>query len=141
MPKCTQKCTQKCQHNFFFRLWMANYRAKHYFLLHTINALKGKLMFLDIFSASIYKTRKNLRCGLIVSIPHLCTLTYFSYQLYNPSYGIYALFTLHIYSCPMKTHKSSDAHRCGLSKAVQSCVIYNYYLGQMQCFRQKNKFQ
>ena len=34
----------------------------------------------------------------------------------------------------MKTHHSSDAHICGLSKAVQNCVIYNYYLGQMRCF-------
>ena len=37
----------------------------------------------------------------------------------------------------MKTHHSSDAHICGLSKAVQICVIYDYYLGQMQCFRTK----
>ena len=42
-----------------------------------------------------------------------------------------------IYSCPMKTHHSSDVHICGLSKAVQICVIYNYYLGQMRCFRTK----
>ena len=41
---------------------------------------------------------------------------------------------MNIYSCPMKTHHSSDAHSCGLSKAVQNCVIYNYYLGQMRCF-------
>ena len=27
---------------------------------------------------------------------------------------------------------------CGQSKAVQKCVIYDYYLGQMQCFRTKN---
>ena len=40
-----------------------------------------------------------------------------------------------LYSCPMKTHHSSDVHRCGLSKAVQNCVIYIYYLGQMQWFR------
>ena len=32
-----------------------------------------------------------------------------------------------IYSCPMKMHHSSDAHICGLSKAVQNCVIYNSY--------------
>ena len=38
----------------------------------------------------------------------------------------------------MKTHHSSDAHICGLSIAVQICVIYNYYLGQMQCFCTKN---
>ena len=37
----------------------------------------------------------------------------------------------------MKTHHSSDAHICGLSIAVQNCVIYNYYLGQIQCFRTK----
>ena len=37
----------------------------------------------------------------------------------------------------MKTHHSSDAHFCGLSKAVQNCVIYNSYLGQMQCLRTK----
>ena len=36
----------------------------------------------------------------------------------------------------MKTHHSSDAHICALSKAVQNCVIYNYYLGQMR-FRTK----
>ena len=34
----------------------------------------------------------------------------------------------------MKTHHSSDEHICGLSKAVQNCVISNYYLGQMRCF-------
>ena len=45
-------------------------------------------------------------------------------------------FKMHkIYSCPMKTHHSSDVHICGLLKAVQNCVIYNYYLGQMRCFR------
>ena len=36
-----------------------------------------------------------------------------------------------IYSCPMKAHHSPDAHICGLSKAVQNCAIYNYYLGQI----------
>ena len=50
---------------------------------------------------------------------------------------INTLKKLKIYSCPMKTHHSSDAHICSLSKAVQNCVIYNYYLGQMQCFRTK----
>ena len=44
---------------------------------------------------------------------------------------------LYMYSCPMKMHHSSDAHTCGLSKAVQNSVIYNYYLGQMRCFRTK----
>ena len=39
-----------------------------------------------------------------------------------------------IYSCPMKTHHSSDAHICCLSKAVQNFVIYNYYLGQIRLF-------
>ena len=29
----------------------------------------------------------------------------------------------------MKVHHSSDAHSCGLSKAVQNCIIYIYYLG------------
>ena len=43
-----------------------------------------------------------------------------------------------IYSCPMKTHHFYDGHICGLSKAVQNCVIYNYYLGQMCCFCTKN---
>ena len=38
----------------------------------------------------------------------------------------------------MKTHHSSDVHICGLSKAVQNCVIYDYYLGQMRCYRTKN---
>ena len=42
-----------------------------------------------------------------------------------------------IYSCPMKTHHSPDAHICGLSIAVQNCVSYNYYIGQMRCFRTK----
>ena len=46
-----------------------------------------------------------------------------------------------IYSCPMKTHHSSDAHICGLLKGVQNCIIYNYYLGQMQCFRTKISIQ
>ena len=32
-----------------------------------------------------------------------------------------------IYSCPMKTHHSTDAHCRGLSKAVQNCVIYNHF--------------
>ena len=41
-----------------------------------------------------------------------------------------------VYSCPMKTHHSSDAHICGLSNAVPKCVIHNCYLGQMQCFRE-----
>ena len=31
-----------------------------------------------------------------------------------------------------------DAHSCGLSKAVQNCVIYNYYLGQIHHFCTKN---
>ena len=35
----------------------------------------------------------------------------------------------------MKTHHSSDAHICGLLKGVRNSIIYNYYLGQMQCFR------
>ena len=38
----------------------------------------------------------------------------------------------------MKTHHSTDAHIRGLSKAVQNCVIYYHFLGQMQCFRTKN---
>ena len=37
----------------------------------------------------------------------------------------------------MKTHHSSDEHICGLSKGVQTCIIYNYYLGQMQCVHTK----
>ena len=37
----------------------------------------------------------------------------------------------------MKTHHSSDARICGLSKAGQNCFIYNYYLGQMQWFLTK----
>ena len=37
----------------------------------------------------------------------------------------------------MKTHHSSDAHSCGVSKDVQNCVIYICYLGQMQWFRTK----
>ena len=46
-----------------------------------------------------------------------------------------------IYSCPMKTHHSSDVHICYLLKGVQNCIIHNYYLGQMQCFRAKNFIQ
>ena len=42
-----------------------------------------------------------------------------------------------IYWCPMKSHHSSDVHICVLSKAVQNCVTYNYYLGQMRRFRTK----
>ena len=37
----------------------------------------------------------------------------------------------------MKTHHSTDANSHGISKAVQNCVIYNYFLRQMQCFRTK----
>ena len=37
----------------------------------------------------------------------------------------------------MKTHNSSDALSCVLSKAVQNRVIYSYYLGQIPCFRTK----
>ena len=37
----------------------------------------------------------------------------------------------------MKTHHSSDVHICVLPKAVQNCVIYNYYSGQMRRFRTK----
>ena len=37
----------------------------------------------------------------------------------------------------MKMHHSSNVHICDLAKAVQNCVIYNYYLGQMRCFRTK----
>ena len=53
---------------------------------------------------------------------------------------LYCLFNSHsiLYSCPMKKHHSSDAHSCGLSKAVQNCVIYIYYLGQMKSFLHKN---
>ena len=47
-------------------------------------------------------------------------------------------FITQVYSCPMKTHHSSDAHICGLLKAVQNFVIHNYYLGQMRCLRTKN---
>ena len=47
---------------------------------------------------------------------------------------------LKVYSCRMKTHYSSDEHSYGLSKAVQNCVIDNYYLGQMQCFGTKISF-
>ena len=42
-----------------------------------------------------------------------------------------------LYLCLMKTHHSSDALSCGLSKAVQNYSIYILYLGQMQCFRTK----
>ena len=43
--------------------------------------------------------------------------------------------SFNVYSCPIKTHHSTDAQSRGLSKAVQNCVIYNYFLGKMQCFR------
>ena len=36
------------------------------------------------------------------------------------------LCSCNIYSCPMKTHHSSDVHVCSLSKALQNCVIYKY---------------
>ena len=45
--------------------------------------------------------------------------------------------SMYIYSCPMKTHHSTDAQSHGISRAVQNCVIYGYFLGQMQCFRTK----
>ena len=38
---------------------------------------------------------------------------------------------INIYSCPMETHRSSDLHISDLLKAVQNCVIYSFYLGQM----------
>ena len=38
----------------------------------------------------------------------------------------------------MKTHHASDPHIYGLSTAVQNCVIYDYFLGQMRCFHTKN---
>ena len=60
--------------------------------------------------------------------------------LFSRKYRGMAL-SLKIYSCPMKMHHSSNAHICGLSKAVQNCVIYNYYLGQMRCFRTKISIQ
>ena len=37
----------------------------------------------------------------------------------------------------MKTHNSSDALSCGLSKAVQNGSFYIYYIWKMQCFRTK----
>ena len=37
----------------------------------------------------------------------------------------------------MIVHHSSDAQNCGLSKAVQNCIIYIYYFGQMQCVSHK----
>ena len=43
----------------------------------------------------------------------------------------------HLCSCPMKMHHSSDVHSCCLSKALLTCVIDIYYIGQMQCFRTK----
>ena len=46
-----------------------------------------------------------------------------------------------INTCPTKTHHPSDALSCGLSKIVETCVIFIYYSGQMQCFRTKNQFQ
>ena len=42
-----------------------------------------------------------------------------------------------IYSGQMKANHSSDGHSCSLTKAVQNCVIYIYYQGQMQYFRTK----
>ena len=43
----------------------------------------------------------------------------------------------YIHTYPMKTHHSSDAHICSLSKVVQNCIINKYHIGQMQCFRTK----
>ena len=72
---------------------------------------------------------------------HLIPTNYILVYMFNSfqeHYGKFCcLYTDNIYSCPMKTHHSSDAHICGLSKAVQNCVIYNYYLGQMRCFSTK----
>ena len=66
----------------------------------------------------------------------ICTITVWVRSFVHGQI-VKSLITLdpHIYSCPMKTHHCSDAHICGLSKTVQNCVIYNYYLGQMRCFR------
>ena len=36
---------------------------------------------------------------------------------------------------------SSDVLRYGLSKFLQKCAIYIYYLGQMHCFRTKNSIR
>ena len=49
------------------------------------------------------------------------------YEINMPYFSIEKAGIIIIYSCPMKTHHSSDAHSCGLSKAVQNCVIYNCY--------------
>ena len=55
----------------------------------------------------------------------------FSFIYLNDAYDLSHI----IYSCPMKTNHSPDAHSCRLSKAVQKCGIYINFLGQMQCFR------
>ena len=72
--------------------------------------------------------------NLIVSIPDLCLLSYFVTRAGIIRVYSTELLSSQIYSCPMKTHHSSDAHICCLSKAVQNFVIYNYCLGQMRCF-------
>ena len=44
---------------------------------------------------------------------------------------------IYVCTCPLKTQHFSDVLSCGLSKAVQDCAIYIYYLGHMQRFWKK----
>ena len=43
-----------------------------------------------------------------------------------------------IYSCPMKTNHSPDAHSCRLSKAAQKCVIYIIFFRTNAMFSHTN---
>ena len=60
--------------------------------------------------------------------------TIFSTTLFMAYFG-------NIYSCPMETHHSSDAHSCDLSKSVQNCAINIYYLGKSNVLKQNIQFQ
>ena len=51
--------------------------------------------------------------------------------LYSYFYCALVLLHIHMYSCPIKTHRPSDALSCGISNVEVKSSIYIYYLGQM----------
>ena len=64
------------------------------------------------------------RYGLTINVIICSCLYLFSKKGVNWG-GLFSILA-RVESCPMKTHRSSDAHICGLLKAVQNCVIYKY---------------
>ena len=48
-----------------------------------------------------------------------------------------AIVMFSVFGCPMKTQHPSDALSCDLSKVVNKCVMYIYYLLQKQRYRTK----